>query len=78
MPGREPSLLPTVQCHDRPGMKSRDPLALKSGGIGDAKPVWHATREFATGIEYMWGARRATNGEPGGARRVQGMVRPDF
>jgi len=57
---------------------SRDPLALKRGGIAHVNLVWHPTKEFATGIEYMWGARRATDDRRGQANRVQGMVRLDF
>jgi len=57
---------------------SRDPLALKRGGIAHVNLIWHATKEFATGIEYMWGGQRATNDAVGRASRVQGMVRLDF
>lgn len=57
---------------------SRDPLALKRGGIGHVNVIWRPVTQFSTGIEYMWGAQRATNDTFGSARRVQGMVKFDF
>jgi len=57
---------------------SRDPLALKRGGIGHVNVIWRPVTQFSTGVEYMWGAQRATNDTKGRARRVQGMVKFDF
>jgi len=57
---------------------SRAPLALRKGGIAHVNLIWHPTKEFSTGIEYMYGAQRTTNDSLGEASRIQGMVRLDF
>ncbi len=57
---------------------SRDPGALKRGGVGHANIIWRPVPEFATGIEYMYGAQRTTGDALGQASRVQGMFRLDF
>ncbi len=57
---------------------SRDPLALKRGGIGHVNVIWRPATQFSTGVEYMWGTQRATNDTKGSARRIQGMVKFDF
>jgi hypothetical protein len=54
---------------------SRDPLALKKGGIFHANLLWRPTREFSAGIEYMTGRKRATNDALGNGRRIQTMVK---
>jgi len=58
--------------------ETRDPLALKRGGIGHANLVWQLTPHFSTGVEYMYGAQRTTNDSLGQASRVQGMVKMEF
>lgn len=57
---------------------SRDPLALKRGGIGHVNLIWQPLPQFSAGLEYMWGAKRATNDALGNASRVQGMVKFEF
>lgn len=57
---------------------SRDPLGLEKGGIGHANVIWRPIPEFATGIEYMYGAQQTSNDALGHASRIQGMVRLDF
>jgi len=57
---------------------SRNPAALQKGGVGHANVIWRPVPEFATGIEYMYGAQRTTGDALGQASRVQGMVRLDF
>jgi len=57
---------------------SRDPAALKRGGVGHANVIWRPVPEFATGIEYMYGAQRTAGDALGQASRIQGMFRLDF
>jgi len=57
---------------------SRDPLALKRGGVGHVNLIWRPVTQFSTGIEYMWGAQRVTNDGFGSASRIQAMVKYDF
>lgn len=58
--------------------ESRAPLALKEGGIGHANLFWSPISSFSTGIEYMYGAQRTTNGALGRASRIQAMVKFSF
>jgi len=58
--------------------ETRDPLALRKGGIGHANLVWQPTDHFSTGVEYMYGAQRTSNDSLGQASRVQGMVKMEF
>jgi len=58
--------------------ESRDPLALKRGGIGHVNLIWRPVPQFSSGIEYMWGAERTTDLSYGSASRLQGMVKFDF
>jgi len=48
------------------------------GGVGHANVIWRPVPEFATGIEYMYGAQRTTGDDLGRASRIQGMFRLDF
>jgi len=56
--------------------ESRSPLALKDGGIAHVNLLWTPVPQFRTGVEYMWGAKRAATpaastaptGRPGGSR----------
>ncbi|WP_455388349.1 DcaP family trimeric outer membrane transporter [Petrachloros mirabilis] len=57
---------------------SRDPLALKEGGIGHVNLIWQPWKQFSTGIEFMWGTQRTQNGSSGSASRIQGMAKYDF
>ena len=58
--------------------ESRAPFALAQGGIGHANLFFSPIKEFTTGIEYMWGTQKTTNGALGRASRVQCMIRFDF
>lgn len=40
--------------------------------------VWYPVPSVSTGIEYVYGVRRATNGALGDASRWQAMFRFDF
>jgi len=57
---------------------ARDPAALKRGGVGHVNVIWRPVPEFATGLEYMYGAQRTTGDALGQASRIQGMFRFDF
>ena len=57
---------------------SRDPLALRRGGIAHVNLVWYPVPSVSTGIEYVYGVRRATNDALGDASRWQAMFRFDF
>ncbi len=57
---------------------SRDPLALKRGGVGHINLIWKPLKQFSTGIEYMWGAQRVQNDALGKAERIQFMGKFDF
>jgi len=57
---------------------SRDPFALKRGGVGHINLIWRPVRQFSTGIEYMWGAQRVQNDALGRAERIQLMAKFDF
>ncbi len=58
--------------------ESRAPLALAQGGIGHVNLLYKLSNEASTGIEYMWGAQRTTNGALGKGSRVQFMVKFEF
>ena len=53
---------------------SRDPGALMNGGIAHLNLVWRPFSQLATGIEYIWGAQRATSEAYGKASRIQAMT----
>lgn len=57
---------------------SRDPLALKRGGIGHVNVIWKPAKHFSTGLEFMWGAQRVQNDAIGKATRIQYMAKFDF
>ena len=57
---------------------SRNPLALKRGGIGHINLIWQPVKQFSTGIEYMWGAQRVKNDALGKAERIQLMGKFEF
>ncbi len=57
---------------------SRDPLALKRGGIGHVNIIWQPVPQFSTGFEYMWGKIRSHNDATGTADRLQGMAKFQF
>jgi hypothetical protein len=57
---------------------SRDPFALKTGAIGHVNLIYSPLDYFSTGVEYMWGARRASNDALGKANRIQMMVKFSF
>ncbi len=53
---------------------SREPDLLMNGGIGHVNLVWRPIPEFATGLEYIWGAQRVTSEAFGRASRFQAMT----
>lgn len=57
---------------------SRDPLALKRGGIGHINLIWKPTERFSAGAEYMWGVTRVQNDASGKAQRFQFMGKYEF
>ncbi|MBB3700449.1 hypothetical protein KMW28_02835 [Flammeovirga yaeyamensis] len=57
---------------------SRDPFALKAGGISHINLVWQPLKYFSTGIEYMRGTQRTANSALGTANRFQLMTKFDF
>lgn len=57
---------------------SRDPLALKRGGVGHVNLIWKPVRQFSAGIEYMWGVTRVQDDRIGRAQRVQMMGKFEF
>jgi len=57
---------------------SREPLALKRGGIGHVNVIWQVASAVSTGIEYMHGTRRAQNDAVGRAGRLQAMFKVEF
>lgn len=58
--------------------ETRDPFALQKGGIGHANLIFSPLTYFSSGIEYMWGAQRATNEALGKASRLQFMAKYSF
>jgi len=54
--------------------ESRAPLALKEGGIGHLNLFFNPIQVLSTGIEYMYGSVRTTDGSLGRASRIQFMV----
>ncbi|NMM48310.1 DcaP family trimeric outer membrane transporter [Marinigracilibium pacificum] len=58
--------------------ESRDPLALKKGGVGHLNLIYRPYKRFSGGIEYMWGAQRTTDDSYGNASRIQTMVKFEF
>lgn len=57
---------------------SRDPYALQDGGIGHVNLIFSPLDYFSTGIEYMYGSKKATNDELGRASRIQMMLKFSF
>ena len=57
---------------------TRDPLALRRGGIGHVNLIWKPATQFSTGIEFMWGETRVQNGAAGDATRLQLMAKFEF
>jgi len=57
---------------------TRDPFALKRGGVGHVNLIVQPVQHFSYGIEYMHGAQRATNDALGQASRIQFMGKFDF
>jgi hypothetical protein len=57
---------------------SRDPFALKDGAIGHVNLIYTPLDYFSTGVEYMTGARRATNDAFGRGNRIQMMAKFTF
>lgn len=57
---------------------SRDPLALKRGGIGHINLIWKPTERFSAGAEFMWGVTRVQNDALGKAQRFQFMGKYEF
>lgn len=58
--------------------ETRDPKALKKGGVGHVNLIYRPFNRFSTGVEYIWGAQRTTDNSFGQANRVQGMVKFEF
>jgi hypothetical protein len=58
--------------------ESRAAYALAQGGIGHVNLFYTLSSEVSTGIEYMWGTQKTTNGALGRASRVQCMVKFQF
>jgi hypothetical protein len=58
--------------------ESRDPLALKQGGILHVNLIYRPFKYFSCGIEYMHGDQQATNGAIGRANRWQTMVKFEY
>ena len=58
--------------------ESRDPLALKQGGILHVNLIYRPIKYFSCGIEYMYGGQQATNGAIGVANRLQTMVKFEY
>ena len=57
---------------------TRDPNALQEEGIGHVNLNFSPLDYFSTGIEYMYGTKRATNDELGRASRIQMMMKFSF
>lgn len=57
---------------------TREPFSLQKGGIGHLNLIYSPLDFFSTGVEYMWGARRATNDALGTASRLQMMAKFSF
>ena len=60
--------------------ETRDPLALKRGGIGHVNLIWkpNNNKHFSTGVEFMWGETRVENDATGDATRIQMMAKFEF
>ena len=60
--------------------ETRDPLALKRGGIGHLNLIWKPTENghFSTGAEIMYGKTRVQNDATGDATRLQLMAKFEF
>jgi hypothetical protein len=59
-------------------IEQRAPDAIQGGGIGQINLIWTPTRNFSTGLEYMWGIRENVDGADGSAQRIQTMVKHTF
>jgi len=40
--------------------------------------IWRPVNQFSTGVEFMWGKRRAQNDALGSAERIQFMAKYEF
>ncbi|MFD1315138.1 DcaP family trimeric outer membrane transporter [Namhaeicola litoreus] len=58
--------------------ESRDPLALKQGGIGHLNLIYRPLKNFTCGIEFMYGNQETTDGSIGRANRLQTMAKYQF
>jgi len=58
--------------------ESRAAYALAQGGIGHVNLFYKLSNEASTGVEYMWGTQKTTNGALGKGSRVQYMVKFEF
>ena len=60
--------------------ETRDPFALKRGGIGHVNLIWkpNNNKHFTTGVEFMWGKTRVQNDATGDATRLQLMAKFEF
>ncbi len=60
--------------------ETRDPLALKRGGIAHLNLIWrpNGNKHFSTGAEIMWGETRVQNDATGDATRFQLMAKFEF
>jgi hypothetical protein len=58
--------------------ESRDPLALKQGGIAHLNLIYRPLKNFSCGIEFMHGDQQTTNGSIGRANRIQTMVKFEY
>ena len=59
---------------------TRDPLALKRGGIAHLNLIWkpNGNKHLSTGAEIMWGETRVQNDATGDATRFQLMAKFEF
>ena len=57
---------------------SRGPTELKEGGVGHLNLIWRPVTQFSSGVEYMWGKRKAQNDAMGSAERIQFMAKYEF
>ena len=58
--------------------ETREPLALKRGGIAHVNLIWKPVRQFSTGVEYMWGRQVVQNDAMGKASRIEFMAKYEF
>lgn len=56
----------------------RAPDAIQSGDVGHVNLIWSPVANLSTGIEYMWGNKKNSDGAEGDSSRVQTMVKYTF